>query len=83
MKRNNFNFCSQKSDGCNKMVCGKCNTFFCWLCGVRLDPVVPYKHYYDSKSRCYNLLFQGMQYEDNDDINDDDDEEDDDQLDIL
>lgn len=59
----------EKSDGCNKMVCWKCNTFFCWLCGARLDPLAPYKHYYDTKSRCNNRLFEGIIIDGNDSDN--------------
>lgn len=65
----NCNTAIEKSDGCNKMACWKCNTFFCWLCGARLDPSVPYKHYYDTQSRCNNRLFEGIITEGNDSDN--------------
>lgn len=65
----NCNAAIEKSDGCNKMVCWKCNTFFCWLCGTRLDPLAPYRHYYDTNSRCNNRLFEGLIVEGNDSDN--------------
>lgn len=50
------------------MTCGRCNTFFCWVCGTRLDPALPYIHYQDPKSKCYRKLYQGMfEDEDNED----------------
>lgn len=59
----------EKNGGCNKMVCWRCSTYFCWICQVQLDPYQPYVHYNDRKSRCYNQLFQGV------DISDDDDDD--------
>ncbi|XP_071445338.1 E3 ubiquitin-protein ligase RNF14-like [Hetaerina americana] len=56
----------EKSQGCNKMVCWKCNTMFCWLCQTRLNPDAPYLHFNSPGSPCYNLLFQGVQEEEND-----------------
>ncbi|XP_053598157.1 E3 ubiquitin-protein ligase RNF14 [Microplitis demolitor] len=57
----------EKSDGCNKMTCGRCNTYFCWVCGTRLNPSMPYFHYQDPQSKCYKLLYQGMVIDDEDD----------------
>lgn len=54
-------FSLQKSDGCNKMVCGKCSAFFCWLCLQILDTNRPYDHFMDSNSKCRNRLFFGME----------------------
>nr|CAD7429366.1 unnamed protein product [Timema monikensis] len=63
----------EKSEGCNKMVCQRCNTMFCWLCSLRLDQFNPYRHFSNPSSPCYNLLFLGtMLMEDNDDIDFDD-----------
>lgn len=50
----------EKSDGCNKMVCWRCNTYFCWLCGTRLSTDMPYAHFRSPQSKCYNLLFHGV-----------------------
>lgn len=50
----------EKNDGCNKMICRKCSANFCWMCLTRLSPMNPYVHYQDRKSRCFNLLFQGV-----------------------
>ncbi|KAK9814225.1 hypothetical protein WJX72_002540 [[Myrmecia] bisecta] len=35
----------QKSQGCNKMTCANCNTFFCYRCGREIEG---YSHYKDS-----------------------------------
>lgn len=67
----------EKSDGCNKMACWRCGTFFCWLCSDILDRNKPYKHFQDMGSKCYNMLYYGMP------IEDDDDEEEQDVIDIL
>ncbi|XP_023717242.1 E3 ubiquitin-protein ligase RNF14 isoform X2 [Cryptotermes secundus] len=57
----------EKSEGCNKMVCWKCNTSFCWLCEQRLNPERPYLHFNNPASKCYNLLFHGVQVSDEED----------------
>lgn len=50
----------EKSDGCNKMTCWRCKTFFCWLCGTILSRKMPYLHFRDPKSKCYNMLYYGV-----------------------
>ncbi|EEQ37204.1 RWD domain family protein [Clavispora lusitaniae] len=50
----------QRSDGCNKMKCSSCYTFFCNLCGIYLDHDHPYDHFNDPNSPCYGRLFHGM-----------------------
>lgn len=60
----------EKQDGCNKMTCWRCNTYFCWLCAVPLKSTTnPYQHFSDPNSPCFNKLFEGVQgvddYEDN------------------
>lgn len=50
----------QRSDGCNKMCCSSCRTFFCNLCGAYLDQYDPYDHYRNPESSCYRKLFEGM-----------------------
>jgi hypothetical protein len=42
------------------MTCYKCNTQFCFLCGVRLNREHPYLHFNDPGQACYNLLFEGV-----------------------
>lgn len=42
------------------MTCGRCKTYFCWTCGVRLNPEKPYIHYRDPNSRCFDMLFHGL-----------------------
>ncbi|GIX71212.1 e3 ubiquitin-protein ligase RNF14 [Caerostris darwini] len=37
--------CIEKVSGCNKMVCFKCNTYFCWRCTARLKTSNPYDHF--------------------------------------
>lgn len=62
----------QKMDGCNKMTCTKCNSYFCWLCMKKLSKTNPYLHFQELNSPCQNLLFQGIE---NPGGRDDDDEE--------
>lgn len=50
----------QRSEGCNKMTCSKCHTFFCNICGDKLNKNDPYEHYNNPMSSCYAKLFQGM-----------------------
>lgn len=50
----------QRADGCNKMCCSTCKTFFCNLCGSFLDPSDPYEHFRTFASPCYGRLFEGM-----------------------
>ncbi|OBA22737.1 hypothetical protein METBIDRAFT_9103 [Metschnikowia bicuspidata var. bicuspidata NRRL YB-4993] len=50
----------QRLEGCNKMRCSHCYTFFCHLCSAYLDQDHPYDHFKDKSSSCYNRLFQGM-----------------------
>jgi E3 ubiquitin-protein ligase RNF14 len=72
MESNNNRHCPtcatpiEKSMGCNKMTCGICHTFFCFLCAEVLDRDNPYRHYGDSRSRCYQKLFEGMTIEEPD-----------------
>lgn len=50
----------ERLDGCNKMCCSSCRTFFCNLCGIYLDYSDPYEHYRNPSSPCYRKLFEGM-----------------------
>jgi hypothetical protein len=63
----NFFSPTQKTQGCKKMVCWKCNTFFCWLCEERLNPQSPFLHFNNPASKCYNLLFHGVPLSDDED----------------
>jgi len=47
----------EKSDGCNKMTCFRCGSFFCWLCMKVLKAANPYTHYSEKGSECYNRLY--------------------------
>ena len=66
----------EKFEGCNKVTCFKCNTYFCWICSTQLDTKNPYFHFNNPDSPCYNNLFEG------EDGNSDGDEEDDDDFDF-
>ncbi|XP_040200547.1 E3 ubiquitin-protein ligase RNF14 isoform X1 [Rana temporaria] len=50
----------QKIDGCNKMTCTGCKQYFCWLCKNMLSRGSPYDHFNDPSSGCFNLLFRGV-----------------------
>ena len=50
----------QKIDGCNKMTCMKCRTYFCWLCNELLSKANPYAHYNSKNTNCFNRLFEGV-----------------------
>ncbi|XP_034943250.1 E3 ubiquitin-protein ligase RNF14-like [Chelonus insularis] len=56
----------EKLDGCNKMTCNKCNTYFCWTCGAQLSRSMPYFHYQNPQSKCFQKLYQGVVYEEED-----------------
>ncbi|EPS41552.1 hypothetical protein H072_4569 [Dactylellina haptotyla CBS 200.50] len=49
-----------KSGGCNHMYCSRCGTHFCLLCGAFLFADNPYQHYSQTKSSCYNRLWEGV-----------------------
>lgn len=69
------------------MTCGRCNTYFCWICGIRLNPQLPYLHYQNPESKCFNKLYHGLivdeeegpdaDYLEDDDLDEDDDDFDD------
>jgi E3 ubiquitin-protein ligase RNF14 len=48
----------QKTQGCNHMICFKCNTHFCYLCSSWLDERNPYEHFNREKSGCYQRLWE-------------------------
>ncbi|RIA92785.1 hypothetical protein C1645_723143 [Glomus cerebriforme] len=49
----------EKSMGCNHMLCTRCETHFCYLCGNWIDPEEPYSHFNNPKSSCNQRLFDG------------------------
>ena len=49
---------SQKSHGCNHMICFKCNTHFCYLCSAWLMPENPYQHFNTQGTDCYMRLWE-------------------------
>lgn len=58
---------SQKTHGCNHMICSKCNSHFCYLCSAWLEPHNPYKHYNDIKTGCFQRLWE-LEAGDGDDV---------------
>eukprot|EP00040_Diaphanoeca_grandis_P015356 m.78263 g.78263 ORF g.78263 m.78263 type:complete len:520 (-) comp25097_c0_seq3:107-1666(-) len=61
-----------KIDGCNKMVCSSCGTYFCWICNKTLDKQTPYAHFRGGS--CGGRLFEGILNDPDDDDDGDDDE---------
>ncbi|CAI5758613.1 unnamed protein product [Candida verbasci] len=53
----------EKFEGCNRMKCSKCGSFFCFHCGEMISS--DYSHFSDTTSPCYKLLFFGMIIEGN------------------
>lgn len=49
---------AQKTHGCNHMICFKCDTHFCYLCGSYLDRNNPYQHYNTRQKGCYMRLWE-------------------------
>ena len=60
----------QKIDGCNKMTCLKCRTYFCWLCMANLPRSNPYQHFNSPGSGCFNRLFEGIDVDEDEDDDD-------------
>lgn len=50
----------QRLEGCNKMKCSSCATYFCNICGLFLDYDHPYDHFNTAGGSCYGKLFHGM-----------------------
>ncbi|EGT39818.1 hypothetical protein CAEBREN_04125 [Caenorhabditis brenneri] len=51
----------EKNEGCHKMHCTKCDTYFCWLCSATLDKEDPYAHFQGDGS-CNGRLFEGVHH---------------------
>ncbi|UJR14050.1 hypothetical protein I4U23_001047 [Adineta vaga] len=49
-----------KLEGCNKMTCVKCHSYFCWTCLQVLSKTNPYGHFNEPSSKCFNKLFEGV-----------------------
>ena len=49
---------SQKTLGCNHMICFKCYTHFCYLCSSYLMEDNPYQHFNTEGSPCYMRLWE-------------------------
>ncbi|KAG1889377.1 hypothetical protein F4604DRAFT_839128 [Suillus subluteus] len=50
----------EKSVGCNHMTCIKCKQHFCYLCGEKLSPLEPYKHFNTIGKSCFEKLFDDI-----------------------
>ncbi|VDO25231.1 unnamed protein product [Haemonchus placei] len=50
----------EKSDGCNKMQCTKCDAMFCWLCERILDRNDPYAHFNEGGLIWRSTKFHGV-----------------------
>ncbi|XPS81793.1 RBR-type E3 ubiquitin transferase [Ascochyta lentis] len=46
------------------MTCVQCRTHFCYLCSAFLDPCLPYSHFNQQGSWCYQRLWEGQNGED-------------------
>jgi len=51
---------TQKTKGCNKMWCARCGCHWCWLCNTKLRASNPYSHFSNTRTACYQKLFDGM-----------------------
>ncbi|KAK5163627.1 uncharacterized protein LTR77_010576 [Saxophila tyrrhenica] len=49
---------TQKTYGCNHMICFNCRTHYCYLCGSWLDGRDPYQHFNQPGRECYQRLFE-------------------------
>lgn len=51
---------TQKTMGCNHMICATCQTptHFCYLCSSWLDPQNPYQHFNKPGTPCYQRLWE-------------------------
>ncbi|KUI56729.1 E3 ubiquitin-protein ligase itt1 [Cytospora mali] len=53
---------AQKTQGCNHMICYRCQTHFCYLCSAWLDPSNPYQHFNQQPNgrvtSCYMRLWE-------------------------
>ena len=58
---------AQKTHGCNHMICFNCETHFCYLCSVWLEPANPYQHYNLITTSCYMRLWE-LEGGDGDDV---------------
>ncbi|KAL8837921.1 MAG: hypothetical protein Q9176_005397 [Flavoplaca citrina] len=61
------NAISQKTHGCNHMICFKCSSHFCYLCSSWLDQSNPYEHFNNPKKACFQRLWE-LEAGDGDDV---------------
>lgn len=62
-----------KYEGCNRMICTKCNTCFCWLCKKVLDKDNSYEHFDRGRCDTYATEMAEQVSEESDDNDNDDD----------
>jgi hypothetical protein len=48
----NCSFATSKIDGCNKMTCSRCGSYFCWGCGIQIQG---YSHFSES-GQCGDII---------------------------
>ena len=62
---------AQKTQGCNHMICYRCQSHFCYLCSAWLDPGNPYQHFNEMPggriTSCYMRLWE-LENGDGDDV---------------
>lgn len=49
---------TQKTMGCNHMICAQCQTHFCYLCGAWLESGNPYQHFNKPGTECSGRLWE-------------------------
>ena len=49
---------TQKRQGCNHMICARCDMHFCYLCSSWLNPRNPYSHFNTRGEGCYQRLWE-------------------------
>ena len=45
-----------KISGCNKVVCSKCSSYFCWICNLDISDI-GYQHFEDSTNPCTTYTY--------------------------
>jgi E3 ubiquitin-protein ligase RNF14 len=47
----------QKTEACSHIQCSRCDTHFCYLCSLPLNPKNPYQHFNNPATTCYQRLW--------------------------
>jgi E3 ubiquitin-protein ligase RNF14 len=51
--------CIQKTEGCNKMTCNMCNSYFCYLCGKKIQG---YDHFQGGQCKLFDVTPEYMRF---------------------